>query len=56
MLWLKTEGIKHSPNYFEDYFEHLLKYLMLETIRGVIRQLILNLLQREHGELSRTVR
>lgn len=55
MLQLKTKGIKRSPNYFEDYFEHLHKYLTVETIQGALWQLILNLLQREHGELLRTL-
>lgn len=45
--------MKRSPNYFEDYFEHLLKNLMLETIKRALRQLILNLLQRENTENSR---
>lgn len=44
--------MKRSPNYFEDYFEHLLKNLMLETIKRALRQLILNLLQRENTENS----
>lgn len=45
--------MKRSPNSFEDYFEHLLKNVMLETIKRALRQLILNLLQRENTENSR---